>query len=223
VFKRDVLLSAYKKAINSDMFGTDESSLVELAGHPVYLVEGNPENVKLTYPQDLYYAEKRMHSSLPDIRIGYGYDVHQLSAGRKLILGGVQIPHETGLLGHSDADVLLHAITDAILGALALGDIGTHFPDSSDEFKDIDSRVLLRKAVDLITARGFQIRNIDATLLAEQPKIAPFVDQMRQNLADDIGMALDRISIKATTNETMGFVGRKEGMAAMATALLIHV
>lgn len=223
VFKRDILLAAYKKAINSDMFGTDESSLVELAGFPVHLVEGNPENVKLTYPQDLYYAEKRMQSSLPDIRIGYGYDVHQLTSGRKLILGGVEIPHDTGLLGHSDADVLLHAITDAILGALALGDIGTHFPDTSDEFKNIDSRILLRKSVELITARGFQIRNIDATLLAEKPKIAPHVDRMRQNLAEDIGMSQDRISIKATTNEAMGFVGRKEGMAAMATALLVHV
>jgi 2-C-methyl-D-erythritol 4-phosphate cytidylyltransferase / 2-C-methyl-D-erythritol 2,4-cyclodiphosphate synthase len=204
------------------VFGTDESSLVELAGFPVYMVEGNVENVKLTYPQDLFNAERRMHSGFSDIRIGYGYDVHSLAEGRRLVLGGVEIPHETGLMGHSDADVLLHAITDAILGALALGDIGVHFPDTSAEFKDIDSRILLRKAVELISERGYRIRNLDATLLAEKPKIAPYVAAMREAISQDTGLPEDRISIKATTNEAMGFVGRKEGMAAMATALLSH-
>ncbi len=222
VFRRDILFASYKKAINSDVFGTDESSLVEMAGFPVYLVEGNAENVKLTYPQDLYNAERRMNAGMPDIRVGYGYDVHQLKTGRRLILGGVEIPHETGLVGHSDADVLLHAITDAILGALSLGDIGTHFPDTSADFKDIDSRILLRKAVELIRKRGFRIMNLDATLLAERPKIAPYVQSMRQNISEDAAISVDRISIKATTNETMGFVGRGEGMAAMATALLAH-
>lgn len=222
VFRRDILMASYKKAINSDVFGTDESSLVEMAGFPVYLVEGNAENVKLTYPQDLILAERRMNSTTSDIRIGYGYDVHALAEGRRLVLGGVEIPHETGLLGHSDADVLLHAITDAILGALALGDIGTHFPDTSADFKDIDSRILLRKAVELISERGYRIRNLDATLLAEKPKIAPHVPMMKAAIAQDTGLSEDRISIKATTNEAMGFVGRKEGMAAMATALLSH-
>ena len=161
-------------------------------------------------------------SSLPPFRIGQGYDCHALVPGRPLIIGGVTIPHRSGLLGHSDADVLLHAITDAILGALALGDIGVHFPDTSAEFKDIDSRILLRKAVELISERGYRIRNLDATLLAEKPKIAPYVAAMREAISQDTGLPEDRISIKATTNEAMGFVGRKEGMAAMATALLSH-
>ncbi len=154
------------------------------------------------------------------MRIGYGYDTHQLIEGRKLILGGVEIPFEKGLLGYSDADVLLHAITDAILGAVALGDIGQHFPDNDPEFKDADSRRLLRHCYDLVKKEGFEIGNIDATIVAERPKLLPFILQIRNTIALDLGIASSKISVKATTSEKMGFAGREEGITATAVALL---
>lgn len=154
------------------------------------------------------------------IRIGQGIDFHQLVTGRDLWIGGLKIPHEKGSLGHSDADVLLHAICDALLGALSLGDIGTHFPDTSVDFKDIDSKILLQKSYAMVKAQGYEIGNIDATLLLEAPKIKPFVPEMRRIIADILEISLEDISIKATTMETMGFVGRKEGLAAHAVALL---
>lgn len=154
------------------------------------------------------------------LRIGQGIDFHQLVTGRDLWIGGINVPHEKGSLGHSDADVLLHAICDALLGALALGDIGTHFPDTAPEFKDIDSKILLKRSYELVQAKGYVIGNIDATLLLEVPKIKPYVPSMRRVIADLLEIALDDISIKATTMETMGFVGRKEGLAAHAVALL---
>ncbi|MGB0345841.1 MAG: 2-C-methyl-D-erythritol 2,4-cyclodiphosphate synthase [Balneolaceae bacterium] len=154
------------------------------------------------------------------MRIGYGFDTHQLVEGRKLILGGVEIPFEKGLLGHSDADVLLHAITDAILGAVALGDIGQHFPDNDPEFKDADSRVLLKHCYKLVKQEGFQIGNIDATIVAERPKLMPYMIQIRNTIAMDLGIALSQVSVKATTSEKMGFAGREEGITATAVALL---
>jgi len=154
------------------------------------------------------------------MRIGIGYDVHALVKNRKLIMGGVQIPHEKGLLGHSDADVLVHAIMDAMLGALALGSIGDHFPDTNSEFKDADSLVLLAKVQELIKNRGYQVGNIDSVILCEKPKLAPFMLQMRQNIARVIGVAIEDIAIKATTTEKLGYVGRKEGIAAEAVVLL---
>ena len=156
-----------------------------------------------------------------DIRVGYGYDVHQLVVGRRLVVGGVEIPYEWGLLGHSDADVLLHAITDAMLGALALGDIGTHFPDSDPENKNIDSRILLRKTIAMVQEKGYRLMNIDATVIAEKPKLAPYIFQMRQRIATDISTDISRISVKATTSEKMGFVGRLEGIGAHATVLVL--
>ena len=154
------------------------------------------------------------------IRIGYGIDFHQLVTGRDLFIGGVHIPHDKGALGHSDADVLLHAICDALLGAACLGDIGVHFPDTSLEFKNIDSKILLRKTNELVRAEGYSIVNIDATLCLEAPKIKPYVAQMQQVIAEILGITIKDISIKATTTETMGFVGRKEGLVAHATCLL---
>lgn len=154
------------------------------------------------------------------IRIGYGIDFHQLVEGRDLFIGGIKIPHEKGALGHSDADVLLHAICDALLGAACLGDIGVHFPDTSDAFKNIDSKILLRKTWDLIKAEGYSIINIDSTLCLEAPKIKPYVSQMQQVIADILGITVKDISIKATTTETMGFVGRQEGLVAHAVCLL---
>jgi 2-C-methyl-D-erythritol 2,4-cyclodiphosphate synthase len=159
---------------------------------------------------------------MTNIRVGNGFDVHALVAGRRLVLGGVDIPHEHGLAGHSDADVLLHAVCDAILGALALGDIGRHFPDTDAQWKDADSRVLLRQVAALASARGWGIGNLDVTVIAEAPKLAPHVPAMRANLAGDLACDTGAISVKATTTERLGFAGRGEGIAAWATVLLVR-
>lgn len=153
-------------------------------------------------------------------RIGNGVDFHQLVEGRALWIGGVQIPHHKGALGHSDADVLLHAICDALIGALGLGDIGVHFPDTEERFKNIDSKILLKKSYDLITAKGYAVVNIDTTLCLQSPKIKPYVDDMRKVIAKILCILVSDISIKATTTEHLGFVGREEGLMAYATALL---
>lgn len=154
------------------------------------------------------------------MRIGSGYDVHKLAEDRDLIIGGVNIPFEKGLLGHSDADVLLHAICDALLGAVALGDIGKHYPDNSDDFKNIDSRILLRDVVNKITDRGYKISNIDSTIIAQRPKMAPYIDIMRENIAEDCGISLDCVSVKATTEEGLGFTGEGKGIAAFAVCIV---
>lgn len=154
------------------------------------------------------------------MRIGHGYDVHRLVEGRALILGGVTIDYARGLLGHSDADVLLHAVTDALLGAVALGDIGTHFPDSDPQWKGADSLELLRSAVNLLHMHGFTVGNVDATVLAQAPKLAPYILQMRRNIADACGVEPERISVKATTEEGLGFTGAGQGIAAHAVALI---
>jgi 2-C-methyl-D-erythritol 2,4-cyclodiphosphate synthase len=158
--------------------------------------------------------------STPPFRIGQGYDCHALVPGRKLIIGGVTIPHVAGLLGHSDADVLLHAITDAILGAAGLGDIGRHFPDSDERFSGADSRVLLREACKRVAASGYTIGNIDATIIAQAPKMAPHVTQMAAHVAADLDITAAQVNIKAKTNERLGFLGREEGIAAEAVALV---
>ena len=157
------------------------------------------------------------------LRIGYGIDFHQLVEGRDLVIGGVTIPHHKGALGHSDADVLLHAICDALLGAACLGDIGVHFPDTSLEFKNIDSKILLAKTRTLIEAEGYAVGNIDASLCLEAPKIKPYVARMQETIADILGISIKDVSIKATTTETMGFVGRQEGLVAHAVCLIHQV
>lgn len=157
------------------------------------------------------------------MRIGHGYDVHKLVEGRKCIIGGVDIPYEKGLLGHSDADVLLHAVSDALLGAAALGDIGKHFPPTDPNFKDADSRLLLKKVAELLKNSGYKIINVDATVLAERPKMAPHILNMRQNIADDLGLDVDFISVKATTEEGLGFTGAGEGIAAHSVCLIEKV
>jgi 2-C-methyl-D-erythritol 2,4-cyclodiphosphate synthase len=155
------------------------------------------------------------------MRIGQGFDVHQLVENRKLIIGGVDIPYEKGLLGHSDADVLLHAICDALLGAAALGDIGKHFADTDAKFKDIDSRILLRDVADKIKSLGYRVANVDATIIAQAPKMAPHIPQMVSNIAADLGIALSAVNVKATTTEKLGYAGRGEGIGAQAIALLL--
>lgn len=154
------------------------------------------------------------------MRIGHGYDVHRLVEGRKCIIGGVEIPSEVGLLGHSDADVLLHAISDALLGAAALGDIGKHFPPSDNAFKDADSRVLLRQVVELIKNNGYEVGNVDATIIAQKPKMAPFIEQMRKNIAEDLGVDISFVSVKATTEEGLGFTGEGRGISAHAVCII---
>lgn len=155
-----------------------------------------------------------------DYRIGFGFDVHRFSRDRLLVLGGVVIPYEFGLEGHSDADVLLHAICDAMLGALALGDIGKHFPNTSDEFKNIDSKILLAKSNDLINGKGYIVNNIDSTIVLELPRLSPYITLMQNEIASVLKIEPDRVSVKATTSERLGFTGRKEGVAAYATVLL---
>lgn len=158
-------------------------------------------------------------TSMP-FRIGQGYDCHALVAGRKLIIGGVTIPHATGLLGHSDADVLLHAITDALFGAAALGDIGRHFPDTAEAFAGADSRLLLREALKRLDAAGYRVGNVDATIIAQQPKMAPHIPQMIANVAEDLCVTIGQVNIKAKTNEKLGYLGREEGIAAEAVVLI---
>jgi 2-C-methyl-D-erythritol 2,4-cyclodiphosphate synthase len=155
-----------------------------------------------------------------NIRIGHGFDVHAFAEGRRLIIGGVDIPYDRGLLGHSDADVLLHAICDALLGAAALGDIGKHFPDSDARFKGIDSRKLLRHVAELLDGRGWKVGNVDATIIAQAPKMAPHIAAMREHIAEDIGIAAEQVNVKATTTEHLGFTGREEGIAAEAVCLI---
>ncbi len=157
---------------------------------------------------------------MSDIRVGHGFDVHAFAESRKLIIGGVDIPHELGLAGHSDADVLLHAICDALLGAAGLGDIGRHFPDTDMAFAGIDSRILLRRVAEQLKQRNWKIGNVDATIIAQAPKMAPHIARMTAHIADDLGIALDRVNVKATTTEKLGFTGRREGIAAEAVCLI---
>ena len=155
------------------------------------------------------------------MRVGQGFDVHRLVEGRRLVIGGVEIPFDKGLLGHSDADVLLHAVCDALLGAAALGDIGRHFSDSDAQYKDADSRVLLREVARMVANAGFRIGNVDATIIAQAPKMAPHIEQMVENIASDLGIAMNAVNVKATTTEKLGYTGRGEGIAAQAVVLLL--
>ncbi len=228
-FRRDVLRDALAHGDGSD--ATDEATLAERAGHRVRIVDGETSNIKITTPDDLVLAEaiaEARHdaianpSSLPARtgRAGIGYDLHRLVEGRPLVLGGVTIPFERGLAGHSDADAVCHAITDAILGAAAAGDIGRHFPDTDGQWKDASSLDLLRRAAAVITERGMVVGNVDVTVIAERPKLTPHIDAMRANIAGTLAIAIDRVSIKGKTNEGVGELGRGEAIAVHAVALL---
>lgn len=159
---------------------------------------------------------------MTDFRIGHGYDVHALADGLRLVLGGVEIPHTKGCVAHSDGDVAIHALCDALLGAAALGDIGLHFPDSSDEFRGIDSRILLRRVAALLREKGYEIGNVDCTIRMQRPKLRPYIDRIREALAADLGIGADRVSVKATTTERLGFEGREEGVSVSAVALIFR-
>ena len=196
---------------------TDDCSLFELTGRPVQLTQGDYANLKITTREDLPRPQQKKGKPM---RIGHGYDVHRLVEGRKLILGGVEIPYEKGLLGHSDADVLAHAVMDAVLGAAALGDIGKHFPDTDPEYAGADSLMLARHVARIVRENGWKVENIDSTILCQKPKLAPYIPAMREKLAEAFGMPLDAVSVKATTEEHLGFTGEGLGIAAHAVALI---
>lgn len=220
-FRGDVLLNALTE--HTDV--TDESSAIRAAGGRVTVVPASPAVLKLTRPADrdlaaAIYRHHKDNTVIPNIRTGFGYDSHRLVEGRKLIIGGVEIPHTLGLMGHSDADVLLHAVTDAVLGAAALGNIGIFFPDNDPKYKGADSRMLLAEAWKAVQEKGWALVNLDAVLVAEKPKLNPHLPAMRASVAKILGVDVDQISIKPKTNEKLGFEGREEGMSAMVTVLL---
>lgn len=218
------ILAAHQAAADSgrDDF-TDDAAIAEWAGLPVHLVQGSPDNVKLTVKRDLEMADARLsHPDLPDVRTGNGYDVHQLVAGNGVTLCGIFIAHDQALSGHSDADVALHALTDALLATCGAGDIGDHFPPSDPQWRGAASRIFLEHAAEIVRDAGGTIMNADVSLIAEAPKIGPHRQAMREKLSEILGISLDRCSVKATTNEQIGFVGRREGIAAIATATVVY-
>ncbi len=209
-FRKNIIVKAYEKACAEEFYGTDDAALVERMGVPVYVVEGGYDNIKITTKEDMPM----------EYRIGTGYDVHRFAENRRLILGGVEVPYKLGLLGHSDADVLVHAVMDALLGAAALGDIGRHFPDSDEKYKGASSMKLLENVSDLLENKGYSIGNIDATIIAQEPKLSPFIDEMKINIAETLKISHNKVNIKATTTERLGFTGRKEGIASEAVCIL---
>lgn len=221
-FERELYIRCLKQAEAAGAVYTDDCQMVEAAGHRVKLTEGSYQNFKLTTPEDLLLARAMAGESGGAMRIGSGYDVHKLVTGRDLILGGVRIPYDQGLLGHSDADVLAHAIADSLLGAAALGDIGHAFPDSDPRYAGADSLKLLAQVCGMVREAGYEIGNIDTTLIAQRPKVAPYVPEMRERLADACGVDVGKVSVKATTEEGLGFTGQGEGMAASAVCLLVE-
>ena len=217
--QRELLEQAFAAAALKQFVGTDEASLLEAAGIPVKLVEGAERNLKITHPEDLQVAAALLQEE-QSMKIGHGFDAHRLVSDRKLILGGVTILFEQGLDGHSDADVVAHALTDALLGALGAGDIGCHFPDTDPQYKGIDSLLLLSHVQELMAARHLCLGNADITIVCQRPKLAPYLAEMQANLARCCQVSPTAINIKATTTEKMGYTGRGEGIAAHAVVLL---
>ena len=215
-FRFAAILTAHRAAAGLGL--TDDAAVAERAGLEVRLVAGSEDNFKITTADDLARAERLLAGAADEVRVGSGFDVHRFGPGAGVTLCGVAVPHGAGLVGHSDADVGLHALTDAILGALGAGDIGHHFPPSDPRWRGQASELFLRHASGLVDARGGRIAHVDVTLLCEAPKIAPHRDAMRSRIAELLGLTLDRVSVKATTTERLGFLGRGEGIAAQATA-----
>jgi 2-C-methyl-D-erythritol 4-phosphate cytidylyltransferase/2-C-methyl-D-erythritol 2,4-cyclodiphosphate synthase len=212
-FRFAVILDAHRRLAGAEL--TDDAALASALGIPVRTVAGEEGNLKITAPDDLAEAERRLVAA-QRWRTGFGFDVHRLVPGRRLVLGGVEIPHELGLAGHSDADVVAHAITDALLGSIAAGDIGQHFPPGDARWRDADSAVFLARAIELIAAAGGRVENVDVMLMCERPRIAPYREAMRARLAELLRLPVERVSVKATTTERLGFTGREEGIAAQA-------
>ena len=224
IFEVNVLRRGYDFLKEHPFAVTDDASLVEASGHSVAIAEGSYENIKVTTPEDLLLAERILEEQgdfMMQFRVGTGFDVHALVENRPLILAGVQIPYTKGLLGHSDADVALHALMDALLGAAGKGDIGKHFPDTDSKYEGADSRRLLRIVVEMLQKDGWKANNVDVTIIAQKPKLAPYIAAMRTLVAQDLGIMEDAVNIKATTTEKLGFAGRGEGIAAEAVASII--
>ena len=224
-FALNVLRDALKLG-RSGVTATDEAGLVEQNGHAVRLVEGDVENFKVTTSDDLQRARDRINSELfgdgQHTRVGFGYDSHRMVSGRRLVLGGVEIPYKSGLDGHSDADAVCHAVTDAVLGAVAAGDIGQHFPDTDPQWKDVSSIELLSKAVDVVSGRGFCVGNVDIVVIAEQPRIGPHVQAMTERLSGTLGVSPGSVSVKGKTAEGMDSVGRGEAIVVHAVATVVQ-
>lgn len=217
-FRFDDILAAHRAHPGG---AADDVEVARAAGLDVVIVEGDEDNLKITLPGDFARGERLLKGSRMDVRVGNGFDVHAFTEGDHVWLCGVKVPHGCGLLGHSDADVGMHALTDAIYGALAEGDIGRHFPPTDPQWKGAESHIFLSHAIGLATSRGFRLANADVTLICERPKIGPHAAAMQARLAEILGVAPDRVSVKATTSERLGFTGREEGIAAIATATLV--
>ena len=221
MFRLGALHDALREALAQGLRVTDEAAAMEAAGFAPRLIEGRADNVKITRPEDLALAEFYLTRGAENtMRIGHGFDVHAFGPGEFITLGGVRIPHTHGLIAHSDGDVLLHALCDALLGAAGLGDIGQHFPDSSAEFRKIDSRILLRRVVGFLQQQRLTVGNVDATIIAQAPRMAAHIAAMRESIAADLQVAVEQVNVKATTTERLGFTGRGEGIAVHAVALL---
>jgi 2-C-methyl-D-erythritol 4-phosphate cytidylyltransferase/2-C-methyl-D-erythritol 2,4-cyclodiphosphate synthase len=213
------ILEAHRRAAAAGKVFTDDAGIAEWAGLSVALAPGSSRNIKITLPEDFARAERLLEDGIAmETRIGTGFDVHPFAAGDFVTLGGIRIPHHHGLAGHSDADVVLHALTDAIYGALGEGDIGTHFPPSDPQWRGADSALFLRHAVGLVGVRGGRIVNLDLTLVCEAPRISPYVTEIRGRIAEICAISVERVAVKATTSERLGFTGREEGIVALATA-----
>lgn len=219
-FTVDLIRRAHKAAMQENFIGTDDASLVERLGESVRLTLGDRRNIKITTPEDMIMAKAFLPHDFPSLRIGQGYDVHRLVEDRELILCGVTVPHHLGLLGHSDADVALHALMDAMLGAMALGDIGKHFPDTDERYRGISSMKLLEHVVALLGEHHARVTNCDVTIVAQKPKLLPFIPQMRENVAAALNLPLNRVNVKATTTERLAFEGREEGISAQAICMV---
>ncbi len=245
-FQKELLVRAYEEAFQNNYYGTDDAVLVEQIGEKSHVVRGDYYNIKITTMEDIVFGEAILggqiemgdniktavpydtricseaifRSETDEIRVGTGFDVHQLIHGRKLVLGGVELPFEKGLLGHSDADVLLHAIMDALLGAAAMGDIGRHFPDTDESYRGISSLFLLGRVGKLLKEHGYLIGNIDSTVIAQRPKILPYIKEMKRRISEVLDLEENRINIKGTTTERLGFCGREEGIAAQASVTI---
>ena len=225
-FRTELIRSAYERAYADNFYATDDAALVEQLGGRVAIVQGSYDNIKVTTPSDLHFAQRKLSQQNFDsdphgeVRTGIGFDVHAFANGREMWLGGVKIDYEKGLMGHSDADVVLHAICDALLGAAGLGDIGQHFPDNDAAYKDIPSLDLLSQVNNLLADRGWRVVNVDSVVICERPKIAPHVDKMRKLISHTLDTTPCRINIKGTTTENLGFTGRQEGIACQAIAVV---
>jgi 2-C-methyl-D-erythritol 4-phosphate cytidylyltransferase / 2-C-methyl-D-erythritol 2,4-cyclodiphosphate synthase len=220
-FRFDAILDAHRRAAREGRTDfTDDAAIAEWAGLTVATFEGDPANMKLTTPEDFVREEARLGAALGDVRTGIGYDVHAFGEGDHVMICGLRVPHSRGFLAHSDGDVGLHALVDAILGALADGDIGSHFPPTDPQWKGAESDKFLKYAIDRVASRGGRIAHLDVTLICERPKIGPHREAMRARIAEIAGLSLSRVAVKATTSERLGFTGREEGIAAMATATI---